>query len=264
MQLTVKETKVLKTGTNKSGEWELIKVTSEDNTEYTTFDKKAKNLTGAVIDIEPIIKEGKLSFKDFKVIVEASKESSIPHGNGDQMSKGEWADKDRRHRESIEAQVAYKGIIELMVGKVASKEDETMALTWARARLGNNREPDKAEQDIEELWPADKTAIADPEPEPIRIDISTTKMGDGVDTEPSPEPLDGDTITLTPGGLDLEAFHEDMKEKGWTEEGTLNYLKNAFDLEADTTDEALNKLTKKQTEDFMTKVVAQARSSKKK
>ncbi|KKK65138.1 hypothetical protein LCGC14_2977210, partial [marine sediment metagenome] len=34
MEITVKEAKVVKTGTSGKGEWELIRVLSEDNTEY--------------------------------------------------------------------------------------------------------------------------------------------------------------------------------------------------------------------------------------
>jgi len=60
MQITIKSIKVLKTGTNKTGEWKLIGVTSDDGTNYATFHKSAENLIpGTVIDIgEPDIKEG--------------------------------------------------------------------------------------------------------------------------------------------------------------------------------------------------------------
>ena len=132
MQITVKEAKVVKTGTNKSGDWELIRVASEDNTEYTTFDKKAKHLTkGSVIDFEPIIKEGKCSFKEFEVISEAPSNVPLP-----QMSKEDWSDKQRVERASIESQVAYKGLIELMIAKVAPTSVGQAAISWALSKLG--------------------------------------------------------------------------------------------------------------------------------
>ncbi len=115
------------------------------------------------------------------------------------------------------------------------------------------------------LEPLAETAVADPEPEPkIEDGIFTEEQPSPETTKSTAEPKDGDTVTLTPGGLDLEAFHEEMKQRNWTDESILNYLKNAFSVEAKTADEALKKLTKKQTDDFMNKVVAQAKSVKKK
>jgi len=144
MQITVKSVKVAKTGTNKSGEWELIVVTSEDNTDYTTFDKKAKNLTGgAVIDIgEPTIKEGKIGFKDFTVV--SSPASPLPSQNGKPgMSPEAWAEKDRLERHSIEAQTAFKGIVELVKTYIELKAvpDKRLqdvydkSLNWAEAHF---------------------------------------------------------------------------------------------------------------------------------
>lgn len=94
MQITVQESKILKTGTNKNGEWELIKVVSDDNTEYTTFDKAAKQGSGAILDFELIIKEGKLSFKECTVVKEGQASSSS-ETNQSGMTKEGWAEKDR-------------------------------------------------------------------------------------------------------------------------------------------------------------------------
>lgn len=175
MQITVKSTKVAKTGTNKAGPWELIVITSEDGTDYTTFHKGAKNLTaGAVIDIEPDIKEGKISFKEYKVI---SSPAAPPDGNGRPgMTPELWAEKDRLERQSIESQVAFKGVVQIIcayIDKGVSLEKyHAVATDWAMARLQQPSEavkafqtPNPAEkalkvsqqvgQDIEELWPED-------------------------------------------------------------------------------------------------------------
>ncbi len=158
MQIKVQEAKVLKTGTGKNGDWELIKVVSDDNTEYTTFDKKAKNTTGAVIEFDPIIKEGKLSFKDFKIVSEA------PAGvtTSPQMTKEDWASKDLVQRTSIEAQVAFKGIIKLVAAGVLPLDDKLamLAKDWASSRLTTKSPlmqslPPATKEPVEELFSED-------------------------------------------------------------------------------------------------------------
>ncbi|KKN71453.1 hypothetical protein LCGC14_0420320 [marine sediment metagenome] len=97
MEITIRSSKILKQGERKDGTpytW-LAVIAEGTGVEYTTFDKKANAGAGAVLDIgEPIIKEGKHSFKECKVISEAPV-STGNGGNGNQMSKEEWADKDR-------------------------------------------------------------------------------------------------------------------------------------------------------------------------
>jgi len=53
------------------------------------------------------------------------------------MTPDKWADKDRITRESIEAQVAFKGTVELMVAKIILPTGElaVAAVDWALARL---------------------------------------------------------------------------------------------------------------------------------
>lgn len=166
MQIKIKESKVVKTGTNKSGDWELIRVTSEDNTEYTTFDKKSKLPSGSVIDFEPVIGEkGKLSFKECAVVSEGQVAISL-----NDMTPDMWADKQRIERTSIEAQVAYKGIVELMVAQILKPTEGAgkRAIDWAISKLGHEvipktKTPDtaQAEKDADELWP--KAAEAEKE-----------------------------------------------------------------------------------------------------
>lgn len=148
MQVNVKSVKVLKSGTNKNGEWELVGVTSEDGTNYTTFHKSAKNLTaGSVIEFEPEIKEGKISFKEYKVVSEAPAPASPSPANGKPdshqgMTPEMWAEKDRLERWSIESQTAFKGIMEFaskhetpnhISGKFGDVFDA--ALDWAMAHF---------------------------------------------------------------------------------------------------------------------------------
>lgn len=54
-----------------------------------------------------------------------------------QMSNADWAEKDRVQRLSIESQVSFKGIIELMVAKIIKPEDELgrAVINYAKSRL---------------------------------------------------------------------------------------------------------------------------------
>ena len=69
MQITVKSTKVLRTGTNEHGDWKLVKVLTED-TEYTTFADGAENLApGTAINITDMDEDVKgKKFKKYEVI----------------------------------------------------------------------------------------------------------------------------------------------------------------------------------------------------
>jgi len=132
MQITVKSAKVLKSGTNKQGEWELVGVMSEDGTSYTTFNKGAKGLpSGTVIDIEPIEDDqGRLSFKEFEVKSMAKPEDKP------QMTPDKWAEKDKAQASSIESQVAFKGVVELLCHDYEiSKELREAAFNWAMLKL---------------------------------------------------------------------------------------------------------------------------------
>ena len=71
MQITVKESKVLKSGSNKKGDWQLIKVVDEHGTPYTSFDKKSLVTPGAVLDIgdpEPADRAGEFKFTKCTIV----------------------------------------------------------------------------------------------------------------------------------------------------------------------------------------------------
>lgn len=101
MEITVDNVKVVKTGHSDKGPWELLRVTTPDNTEFTTFDRSVKPLgRNAIIEIgDPKIEGKKLSFnKVLKVIYEGDKSAGpISTGNDDDSPE---------KRASIEAQKA--------------------------------------------------------------------------------------------------------------------------------------------------------------
>ena len=138
MEIEVKASQVLRTGTNKSGEWELIKVVSQDGTEYTTFDKKVKKLgAGAVIDIgEPTIKEGKISFKEIVKVVKEGQAAVVSSGNY-QADPVKMASEERRSRMHAikELWIAGKfdaGALEVIKLRKWLMEDATKTLVPAK------------------------------------------------------------------------------------------------------------------------------------
>ena len=169
MQITVEAVKVLKTGTNDYGKWKLVKVVTDKDIEYTTLAKEAESIKpGMVIDIDELSMEVKddkerWSFKKFKVIEgdEASLEKA-PYG-GSEMTNEMWSEKQRVERDSIEAQVAYKGgielaskALELSEGKIVAVEGKLgevieATLDWALARLKPSKQTSK---------PAPKTPVS--------------------------------------------------------------------------------------------------------
>ena len=139
MQITLKEAKLLKSGSNNKGEWKLFKVVASDGVEYTTFDTKAGHLSqGAVIELGDItLKDGdKRSFKELTIISEGAIK---PATNGSALTNEQWAEKQRIERDSIEAQVAVNTILSLPLEILGGDEDlkrlYRKALKWCESRI---------------------------------------------------------------------------------------------------------------------------------
>ncbi|MDD5338446.1 MAG: hypothetical protein PHG35_03420 [Dehalococcoidales bacterium] len=153
MEIKVKSTHVIKDGNRKDGtpyKWVSVMADdgSEKGTEYTTFDSSVLKLgPGSVIEINPDTKEGKLSFKKVvKVVSEIPVQqapapaASVVTPKND-MSKEDWAERDRIERASIEVQVAYKGVVDLIKEPNAWKVRGFESLVrksfdWALEKLG--------------------------------------------------------------------------------------------------------------------------------
>ncbi len=137
MNITVKSSKVAKTGKNEKGEWSLIVVTADDRgIEYTTFDKKAHIGPGAVLDIgEPDVKDGKFSFKKCTVVSEGAGPKTSPANGKSEMSPDQWAERDRLEQLSREANACYMGLPALIQATTPDKglqfEAKNAALKWA-------------------------------------------------------------------------------------------------------------------------------------
>ena len=56
-------------GARAGQKWQLVIITGDDGSEFTTFDIKAKEVgIGGVIELEPVLKNGKVNFTKFTVI----------------------------------------------------------------------------------------------------------------------------------------------------------------------------------------------------
>ncbi len=119
MQVTVKDIKV-KEGTTKAGAnagklWKLIILTGQDGSEFTTFDASAQEVgIGGVIELEPVIKAGKINFTEFKIIQKGSFQTAPGNGKTDSMTPELWEEKDKRELWSREANACFMGLPDLI------------------------------------------------------------------------------------------------------------------------------------------------------
>jgi len=163
VEITIKSLRIIKEGTQaKSGQpYKWVSVMADDGsekgTEYTTFDAGVLKLgPGSVIDIgDPVIKGGKLSFKELVSLVSEGQASEAPVPGPSESSGAGAYKRDTEairleyglkahlqaiERASIEAQTAYNGImrlssipgIELTDDSAAAYEE---AIAWARAKM---------------------------------------------------------------------------------------------------------------------------------
>lgn len=62
------KTGITRTGAKAGDPWELIIIIGDDGSEFTTFDKAAKEVgIGGIIELEPVIKAGKTNFTKFTI-----------------------------------------------------------------------------------------------------------------------------------------------------------------------------------------------------
>lgn len=119
MQITVKESKKLKEGENKYGPWALYKIEATDGKIYTTLTEGADKLTpGAIFEPAAVEidenNEGAFKFKKFIMVTAPAPK---PNGKPD-MSKDDWAEKDRLERWSRECNTCFMGIMEVAAANI--------------------------------------------------------------------------------------------------------------------------------------------------
>ncbi|KKL97432.1 hypothetical protein LCGC14_1834490 [marine sediment metagenome] len=117
MNINVKSTKVIKTGTNDYGEYKMVKVVTDDGVDYITFAKEADQISpGVTLNITDLDENDKgKSFKKFEYVQGEAKTAPTP---SEQMTPAKWDDKDRITRASIGGQVALKCLTELTIAGI--------------------------------------------------------------------------------------------------------------------------------------------------
>ena len=128
MEITVKSVKVLKTGENKYGPWALYKIEAADGKIYTTLADGADKLTpGTVFEPAEVMlgeeKDGvqEFKFKKFTLVTAGSAPGPKTNGKPD-MSKDDWAEKDRLERDARAANTCFMGIIQLATSQTPNIE----------------------------------------------------------------------------------------------------------------------------------------------
>ena len=125
------KTGVTKTGAKAGDPWELIIIVGDDGSEFTTFDKAAKEVgIGGIIELEPVIKAGKTNFTKFTI----KKKGQAP-------APSVTSEETPVKRQSIEDQNRAGHITTLWIaGKI---KDEDQLVTKLRAWLDKLGAPEK-------------------------------------------------------------------------------------------------------------------------
>jgi len=135
---------------------------------------------------------------------------------------------------SIEAQVAFKGVIELMTHDVVTKKDKLgkMAMAWAMEKMGAKETPEtvkfesdieQAEKDVEELF------------EP---DTGNAKEA----AQPPKEPIDMDWLK------------ESLLKAKFPEKTAVSWIVSKFKVKGGLLEDVLPRLTKEQQEEFVKEI----------
>jgi hypothetical protein len=130
-EITVKEVR----GPLGKGKQQFYAVVDEKGGEFTTFDTKIKQVTpGSRLGIEIKVEGKYINIVEWKVLEEGKAQAlSLAQGNGAHAKTPEQFGAERR---SIESQVAFKGMIELMAqGRQVPDDLREAVFDYARSRL---------------------------------------------------------------------------------------------------------------------------------
>ncbi len=151
-QVKVKDIRHIHSKPDAPKKWHLVALVDAEDQEYTTFDLAVVDVgIGGVIEFDVEMKRGKANIAEgWKIISKGTPEGEAapapePKTNGKpDMSKDDWAEKDRLERWSRECNTCFMGIMEL-AGRTDLKlpADRIVdfdvvlgkALTWAENHL---------------------------------------------------------------------------------------------------------------------------------
>ena len=158
----------VKTGARAGQPYELVIIIGEDGSEFTTFDTAIKEVgIGGTLELDAVIKNNKTNITKFTIIEKGSAAPAPgPKTNGKpDMSKDDWAEKDRLERWSRECNTCFMGIPDLLkvepTERIRESEVYNAALDWAMAHFNGQPAPKAktekpkttADKDFPELFP---------------------------------------------------------------------------------------------------------------
>lgn len=151
------KTGVTKTGPKAGDPWELVIIIGDDGSEFTTFDKAAKEVgIGGIIELEPVIKAGKTNFTKFTI--KKKGQAPAPSATNEETPvKGQ----------SIEDQNRAGHITNLWIADKITNGDELVKKlrTWLN-KIDSSEIEKKAETSkIEKDAPKTTAAVTEPIPE---------------------------------------------------------------------------------------------------
>ena len=111
-------------GARAGQKWQLVIITGDDGSEFTTFDIKAKEVgIGGMIELEPVLKNGKVNFTKFTIKKKGTAPAPAAMNGGDDSPV---------KRNSIENQSRAERITELWIAGMIARDDSlvTKLRTW--------------------------------------------------------------------------------------------------------------------------------------
>lgn len=214
-KITVKEVR----GPLGKGEKKFFSIKDDKGGEFTSFDTKLANIKpGSVLEAEVEVSGQYINLKEWKVISEPSPEapSSTTYRRDTEGIEFEYrlkAHLQEIERKSIEAQSAYRGIMELaaqeLPKEISGKFGEVfdLALDWAKARLGVT--PTKPIPSLERT----KSTRS-----PVKEETDDNLFEEAVETAPQVDSVDPDWLKET-----LTIIH-------WSESTAKSWLRSQFKL----------------------------------
>ena len=137
MQVTVKEVKVLKTGTNKYGDWKLVAVTTDKGVKYTTLANEADTITtGSLINITDMDEDEKgKKFKKFEIVAGGEKAEAPDRPEGQPSDNEYWERKQAIERASIEGQNALTNLTKLTIAGITLEDCPALLMQAIESKI---------------------------------------------------------------------------------------------------------------------------------
>jgi len=223
VQITIKEVKILKTGTNPDhpeyGPWTLTAVTTDKGVKYTTFAKDAELLApGSLINITDMDEDEKgKKFKKFETVVggEKPETSSASQPNDNEY----WERKQAIERASIEGQNALTNLTKLTIAGIKLEDCPALLMQAIESKIKgfmgamSTTAPPKAKGDPPK-------AVAEPEQD-----------------------------------FDPDVLLDELKQLKWKDTTVKSYLQNVYKVDTEgTVVEVVARLTREQREKFFKEI----------